>query len=291
MYNGFFLKGNQFFKDNMYNEAIQCYTKAIEIEPENHVYPANRAMALMKQEKYAAAELDCSLSLNLDSKYVKAIHRRATCRQKLKKFEEAKKDLEALLKLEPNNKLAQTELNQVLQLIDSRQLVFPVNKREQDKSKKELKRILIEEINDDSTERAVVEKQQEEIKQRMEFNSADEKLFDLTKISTPDKPKIEEISEAFEEKVSIKKTIEPVVEKACEPKKPSVIITKKVIPEVPKNGYQFRKDWQLLSSNYEDLEAYFKQIPQKQYSNLFMNGLESDYLSKILIMFKNLYLK
>lgn len=281
-------KGNQFFKDNMFNEAIQCYTKAIEMEPYNHVYPANRAMALMKQEKYAAAELDCSLSLSLDPKYVKAIHRRATCRRKLKKFEEAKKDLEALLKLEPNNKLAQTEMNQVLQLIDTRQLVFPVNKKEQDKSKKELKRILIEEINDDSAERAVVEKQQEEIKQRMQFNSADEKLFDVTKKSMSDKPKIEEISETFEKKVSIKKTIGPVVEKAS---KPIVSIAKKVIPEVPKNGYQFRKDWQLLSSNSEDLETYFKKIPQKQYSNLFMNGLESDYLSKILVMFKNLYLK
>ena len=36
----------------MLNEAINCYTHAINLDPENAVYPANRAMCLIKQEKY-----------------------------------------------------------------------------------------------------------------------------------------------------------------------------------------------------------------------------------------------
>lgn len=35
----------------MLNEAINCYTKAIEFDPTKAVYPANRAMCLIKQEK------------------------------------------------------------------------------------------------------------------------------------------------------------------------------------------------------------------------------------------------
>jgi predicted Zn-dependent protease len=45
------IKGNQFFKDNLLNEAINCYTKAMELDPAKAVYPANRAMCMLKQEK------------------------------------------------------------------------------------------------------------------------------------------------------------------------------------------------------------------------------------------------
>ena len=243
--------------------------------------------------------MDCSLALRLDPKYVKALHRRATCCQRLKKFEVAKKDLEEMLKLEPNNKLAQTELNQVLQLIDTRQLVFPVAKREQDKSKKTLKRILIEEINDDSLERAAVEKQQEEMKQKVQLNSEEQKLFEVG-ITKADKPKIEEIAEDLNKKVSVKEEAnsDPKVAKKIQPIREAITTTittaavaKRTIPEVPKNGYQFRKDWQFLSSSSDDLASYFKQISPSQYKDLFMNGLESDYLSKILVIFKGLYMR
>jgi len=124
--------------------------------------------------------MDCTLSLDLDPKYVKALHRRATCRTKLTNFEGAKKDLEALLKLEPSNKQAQVELNQVIQLIDTRQLVFPVVKKESEKSKKELRRLVIEEINDDeNSERAEMERTQEQIRQRLTLSSNEEKLFEV----------------------------------------------------------------------------------------------------------------
>lgn len=134
----------------------------------------------------------------MNASYVKAYHRRATCRRHLKKFEDSKKDLEELLKLEPTNKIAQLELNQVIQLIDTRQLVFPISKKDSEKSKKELKRILIEEINDDeNSERAEMERTQEQMKQRFQLDSKEEKLFEVSKSSN--KPisgkKIEEISE------------------------------------------------------------------------------------------------
>jgi len=87
-----------------------------------------------------------------------------------------------LLKIEPGNKQAQVELNQVTQLIDTRQLVFPVVKTESQKSNKELRRIIIEEINDDeNSERAEMQRTQEQIRQRLTLNSNEEKLFEVVK--------------------------------------------------------------------------------------------------------------
>jgi len=277
-------RGNQFFKDSMLNEAINCYTHAINLDPENAVYPANRAMCLIKQEKYAAAEIDCSISIDLDPKYAKAYHRRATCRQKLVKYELAKKDYEALLKIEPNNRLAQVELNQVIQLIDSRQLVFPVVKKEQDKSTKKLKRIFIEEINDESSERVQMEKKQELMNQRLDLNTEEKKLFDVKTDLKKEEPT--EVCERVEN-ITISKS---KTAKEKELAKPVNVPEKKIIiPDAPSNGYQFKKDWQLLSKNFDDLSTYFKKISPKQYVSLFMNGLESEYLSKILLIFKKEY--
>ncbi|RNA24185.1 RNA polymerase II-associated 3-like [Brachionus plicatilis] len=264
-------RGNQFFKDNMLNEAINCYTSAIQLDPINAVYPANRAMCLIKQEKYAAAEVDCTTSIELDSKYTKAYHRRATARFKLGKFEEARKDYEMVLKLEPSSKLAQSELGKLEQLIESRNLVFPVCKREEEKSKKALKRILIEEINDESVEKDQVKKNLEQINQKIVLTPKDESLFSL--------------GGKEEDKIAEK------VDKIELEEKNEIKIERKAIPDAPSNGYQLKKDWQLLNNSMEDLATYFKKIKPQEYPKLFLNGLESDQLSKILLIFSEYFIK
>jgi len=39
-------KGNQKLSSKQYNEAVESYTKAINLNPENAIYYANRAAAL-----------------------------------------------------------------------------------------------------------------------------------------------------------------------------------------------------------------------------------------------------
>jgi RNA polymerase II-associated protein 3 len=143
-------RGNEFFKNKLYDEAISCYTNAMNLDPVNAVYAANRAMCLLNQEKYAAAEVDCTLSIALDPSYAKAYHRRGTANEKLGKLKEAKRDYESLLKLDSNSKLAQESLNRIEQLINNGQLVFPIIKTEANRSKKPLKRIQISEINSEA---------------------------------------------------------------------------------------------------------------------------------------------
>ena len=46
-----FSQGNAYFKQGDYENAIECYTKGADLDPTNPLLPANRAMALLKQEK------------------------------------------------------------------------------------------------------------------------------------------------------------------------------------------------------------------------------------------------
>lgn len=45
-------KGNVHLKDGKYDLAYDNYSKAMELDPSNPVYPANRAVALLKLEQW-----------------------------------------------------------------------------------------------------------------------------------------------------------------------------------------------------------------------------------------------
>lgn len=53
---------------------------------------------------------DCTSSLELDSTYVKTYQRRSAAYMALEMYNEAKKDLYSILKLEPNNKKAKIDI-------------------------------------------------------------------------------------------------------------------------------------------------------------------------------------
>lgn len=61
-----------------------------------------------------SAESDCTEAIKLNSQYVKAFYRRATARVELKRYEDAKKDLETVLEFEPSNKEAKNMHSQVI---------------------------------------------------------------------------------------------------------------------------------------------------------------------------------
>ena len=54
-----------------YDEAIQCYTQAIELDPTVAVYYGNRSFAHLKMESYGFALTDASSALELDNTYIK----------------------------------------------------------------------------------------------------------------------------------------------------------------------------------------------------------------------------
>ena len=66
--------------------------------------------------RYSAAELDCSQAITLNPTYTKAYSRRGAARFALKKYDDAKKDFERVLSLEPKNREAKQQLEKIEQV-------------------------------------------------------------------------------------------------------------------------------------------------------------------------------
>lgn len=103
-------KGNAQYKKGKCQAAIACYTRAIDHDPDNAIYPANRAMAHLKMKRYKEAADDCTTAIKLDKKYTKAWLRRATALVGMGSLEESIPDFEQVLKLDPKNAAAKKEL-------------------------------------------------------------------------------------------------------------------------------------------------------------------------------------
>ncbi|XP_019398872.1 PREDICTED: RNA polymerase II-associated protein 3 isoform X2 [Crocodylus porosus] len=113
-------KGNKYFKQGNYDEAIECYTRGMHADPYNPVLPTNRASSFFRMKKYSVAESDCNLALALDKNYTKAYARRGAARFALKNLQGAKEDYQKVLELDPNNFEAKNELRKIDQALMSK---------------------------------------------------------------------------------------------------------------------------------------------------------------------------
>jgi len=91
-------EGNAQFGRGNYAEAVEAYTSALEIDPENDNFNkalyANRAAALIHLKKYDDALNDCNRALELDPKYHKVLQRRGDVYMQLEEYEKALHDYE-----------------------------------------------------------------------------------------------------------------------------------------------------------------------------------------------------
>ncbi|KAF5283855.1 hypothetical protein FQA39_LY04675 [Lamprigera yunnana] len=111
-------KGNNFVKNQKWDQAIICYTKAIECYAYDPIFYANRALCYLKLKKFKEAECDCTHSLQLDKTYVKAYQRRAAAREALNQLSEAHSDLLKVFDYEPNNKESKVALGKIEKKIE-----------------------------------------------------------------------------------------------------------------------------------------------------------------------------
>ncbi|NXU95847.1 RPAP3 protein, partial [Cettia cetti] len=114
-------KGNNYFKQGNFDEAIKCYTRGMHSDPYNPVLPTNRASAFYRMKKFSVAESDCNLALALDRNYIKAYARRGAARFALKNLQGAKEDYEKVLELDANNFEAKNELKKINQALSSKE--------------------------------------------------------------------------------------------------------------------------------------------------------------------------
>lgn len=98
------LKGNEFMKSKEYDEAIACYTKSIQLFPDEAATYSNRALAYLKVKKNASCIVDAEKCLELDPTFLKAYHRRGKAYQAATQYEEAIKDYQYILERCPDDK-------------------------------------------------------------------------------------------------------------------------------------------------------------------------------------------
>ncbi|CAG9793509.1 unnamed protein product [Diatraea saccharalis] len=109
-------EGNELMKTERHREALEKYTRAIELDPRNAVYFCNRAAAHFKLGENEAAVADCTAALTLQPDYGKAHGRLGLALTALERHREARQAYARAAQLEPDNE----SYKQNLKLADER---------------------------------------------------------------------------------------------------------------------------------------------------------------------------
>ena len=90
-------------------KQLIAYSRSIVLQPTAVAF-ANRAMAYIKMRRFEEAEYDCSETIDLNDRYVKAYSRHGTAKKEIGKLLDAMDDFKFSLRLEPENKDALSAL-------------------------------------------------------------------------------------------------------------------------------------------------------------------------------------
>lgn len=98
-------EGNARFKSGKFNEAIEFYNQAIETCPKSNphdlsTFYQNRAAAYEQLKKWSAVKEDCTHALELNSRYIKALFRRAKASENTNDLTASLEDITATCILE-----------------------------------------------------------------------------------------------------------------------------------------------------------------------------------------------
>ncbi|RKO91567.1 hypothetical protein BDK51DRAFT_34755, partial [Blyttiomyces helicus] len=92
--------GNQFYQEKKYSQALDLYSQAIKLVPDDAVFYSNRAACYSMMQNYEKVIDDCTSALTYDAKYIKALNRRAGAYEILEKWEPALNDYTSMCLLE-----------------------------------------------------------------------------------------------------------------------------------------------------------------------------------------------
>lgn len=96
-------QGTKAFTSGNYPEAIELYTKAIEIDGNNHVLYSNRSAAKASLQDYEGALEDANKTVELNPNWSKGYSRKGAALHGLLRFDDAITAYEAGLKIDPQN--------------------------------------------------------------------------------------------------------------------------------------------------------------------------------------------
>lgn len=95
-------EGNELMKSGKYQEALESYTKAIDLDDSNPIYYCNRAAAQSKLDNHTAALEDCKVAIRRDPNYSKAYCRMGLAYVNLKDHQRARDCYKKAVELDPS---------------------------------------------------------------------------------------------------------------------------------------------------------------------------------------------
>ncbi|KAJ8768010.1 hypothetical protein K2173_020950 [Erythroxylum novogranatense] len=121
-------EGNKLFQMRDHEGAMLKYEKAIKLLPKNHInishIRSNLAACYMQMglTEYPRAIHECNMALEVTPNYSKALLKRARCYEALNRLDLALRDVNTVLKFEPNNLMALEILERVKDVLEERGL-------------------------------------------------------------------------------------------------------------------------------------------------------------------------
>lgn len=103
-------EGNKRFQSKDYVGALEQYDSALRLTPKTHpdraVFHSNRAACLMQMKPidYETVISECTMALQIQPRFVRALLRRARAFEAIGKYEMAMQDVQALLGADPNHR-------------------------------------------------------------------------------------------------------------------------------------------------------------------------------------------
>merc|ERR1712080_124623 len=103
-------EGNNLMRTEKFVEALEMYSKAIQLDGSNPVFYCNRAAAHSKMNNHHLAIEDCHRAIDMDPSYSKAYGRMGLAHSSLEKHREAVENFKKALELEPDNESYKSNL-------------------------------------------------------------------------------------------------------------------------------------------------------------------------------------
>lgn len=106
-------KGNQAFKNSQFDLALEWYTKAINVNPNEPSYYTNRASVYIAKENFTLALNDCNRALEISENNLRALARAAKCHTLMGNLDQAQEILFRADKIWENEASLKAEIQEL----------------------------------------------------------------------------------------------------------------------------------------------------------------------------------